>query len=527
MKKILLALLGCLASALSAFDFMRDGKPACVIAVGAEPNRFEKLAAVDLQGMLSQCCGVEFAVVPEAEAKGAAIYVGATEAARQNGCPQDNYEKEEWQILQVGEKLIVTGGRPIGTFYGVWRLLNRLGCYPLTMESMRLPPQKVTFANGLTCRGKPVFNGRAIYDGFPVAASIMGIPPKEAHDYQMWMLRCGLNGRQHSRLLLPLYEGGLVNISTNPPWHTLCVYVNPDQYFASHPEYFSMDEKGNRVRPRTKEAGGSLCMSNPEVQQIAAKRLLEIIRGDRSRLPREQWPVCYDVSLLDLFPYICKCPQCSAIIAEEGGRDFGLLLRFVNQLATKAAEVFPDVQLRTSAYGPASSAIGVKTKPAKNVVIQVADLFVTCDYFRPLAHPLNAAARQKFEQFRDTGAPLLVWDYWNMQIYFEPPRLETVLDTIQPDLRYFASIGVKACFIEGSRHSYKPQNFIDLNYFLASRLMMDTQEDVERLIDIFLEGHYGTDAAPFLRHYLDLLRSAIAADSTHAPGMNVPPWRHQ
>ena len=99
MKKISLALMGCLASVLYAFDFVREGKPACVIEVGSQPSRFEQLAAEDLREFLSQCCSVGFSMVPEAEAKGAAIYVGATEAARQNGCLLDNYETEEWQIL--------------------------------------------------------------------------------------------------------------------------------------------------------------------------------------------------------------------------------------------------------------------------------------------------------------------------------------------------------------------------------------------------------------------------------------------
>ena len=525
-KHIILSMILLFAAEISAFDFVRDGNPACVIAASSSPSRFEKLAQEDLREFLGKVTGVAFEIVQEQEVNGRpAIYVGQTEFAQKNGYIPDDFQNEEWLVLQVGENLIVTGGRPIGTFYAVWRLLNRLGCYPLTMESTRIPALPVHQANGLTCRGKPHFNGRVIYDRFPVLSTIMGMPQEGRTAYQMWLLRCGANGRQH-RLFLPLYEGGFTYITTQPSWHTLCLYVEPAKYFDKHPEYFSMNEKGERVRPRTDEAGGSLCLSNQDVQRIASARLLEIIKEDRERLPREEWPICYDVSLLDLFPYICKCPECSAIIQEEGGKDFGLLLRFVNGLAEKVEKSFPGIQIRTCSYGAASSCEGVHVRPRHNVAIQVADLFVTCDYFRPLAHPLNAPARKKFEQFRDLGGQLIVWDYWNMGSFFEPPRLETILDTIQPDIQYFSSLGVKAVFIEASRHTYKPQNFIDLQYFIGSRLLMDPQEDVEHLIDIFLEGHYGK-AAPLLRQYLERLRAAVAADVSLKPGMNIPPWAYQ
>ena len=323
----------CVGIAAFAFDFAKDGKALCAIAVADGQNRFEEMAAKDLREFLGKMSGAKFEIVKESDAKGAAIYVGRTAFAAANGVDFSGFAKEEWMLKSVDDNLVVCGGRPIGTFYGVWALLTKLGCWPLTMEQTLVPERRTLSAQSVDERRKPSFAGRAIYDGFAVSAPIMGIPDKEREEYRMWLLRSGINGRQH-RLIPPLYEGEMIKITTDPTWHTMCLYVNPDKYFDTHPEYFSMDEKGKRCRPETLTARGGLCLSNKDVMEIALESLRGFIKRDRAKFPKEEWPVVYDMTALDIAPKgLCNCPECNAIKESEYGGGLGLLLHFINYIA--------------------------------------------------------------------------------------------------------------------------------------------------------------------------------------------------
>ena len=523
-KKLVTVL--CVGLVAFAFDFAKDGKPLCSIAVAEGQNRFEEMAAKDLQEFLGKMTGGSFTIVNEAEVKGPAIYMGRTKFAGDNGVDFKGFGKEEWMLKTVGDSIVICGGRPIGTFYGVWALLTKLGCWPLTMEQTLVPSKPTLTLNNFDERRKPSFAGRAIYDGFAVAGPIMGIPEKEREEYRMWLLRSGINGRQH-RLIPPLYEGDMIKITTDPTWHTMCLYVNPNKYFDKHPEYFSMDEKGNRCRPQTLTSRGGLCLSNKEVKEIALESLRGFIKRDREKFPEDEWPVVYDMTALDLAtPGLCNCPECNKIKASEYGGGIGLLLQFINYIAEKIDQEYPGIIIRTYDYGGAREALSsTKARPAKNVLIQFCDYFVQCDCFHPLDHPFNALPLKRINDWKEAGARLAVWDYWNMSMYFNPPRIETITDTIKKDLEIYKDCGVEVMFIEAERHNYIPQNFIDMNYFLASRLMMCIDDDIEQLIDIFINGYYGK-AAPTMKALLNQLRRDIAVYPKLQPGMRSQLWSY-
>ncbi len=505
--------------------FARDGKALRPIVVADGQNTFEEMAAKDLQEFLGKMSGASFEIVKESEAQGPAIYVGRTKFAADNGVDFNGFAKEEWMLKSVGDSLIVCGGRPIGTFYAAWALLTKLGCWPLTMEQTLIPERRTLTIQYPDERRTPSFAGRAIYDAFAVSSVIMGIPEKEKREYQMWLLRTGINGRQH-RLLPPLYEGDMIKITTDPTWHTMCLYVNPDKYFDKHPEYFSMDEKGVRCRPQSLSARGGLCLSNKEVMEIALESLRGFIKRDRAKFPKDEWPVVYDMTTLDLAPKgLCNCPECNAIKASEYGTGLGLLLHFINYIAETIDKEYPGIIIRTYDYGAREDLSKTKARPAKNVLVEFCDYFVNCDCFHPLDHKFNEAPYKRINDWGKFGNKMAVWDYWNMSMYFNPPRIETITDTIKRDFEIYKANNVVSMFIEAERHSYKPQNFIEMNFFLASRLMMCLDDDPERLIDIFLNGYYGK-AAPTMKELLTQLRRDIAAYPKLQKGMSAELWSY-
>ena len=513
-----------LASPALALDLARDGRALARIAVPEDLGRLEKMALADLQEFLGRMTGARFEAVAEAKlaAGEPAVYLGWTRYAQAHGIDGAKLGKEEWVVRNVGDSLVITGGRPVGTFYAVWKFLNGLGCYAMAMDCYSAPTHRTLSVSGLSVQGHPSFGGRLIYNDFPGAAIAGGMPADLQEQYRLFALRSGTSGEQTHRQK-QYYYGDLFNISTVPFHHTLTLYVPPKKYFATHPEYFSMNAQGQRFAPQG-YAKGSLCMSNREVWKVTLESLRALIQKDRAERAKEDWPVLYDISLLDNSPYICKCPACTAISKEEGS-ECGLLLRYINYVATEIRKEYPEIIIRTFAYSAARKP-PKKTRPVSNVLLQICDEFPQADAFRPLTHPLNAHNLASLKEWAATGAMFQIYDYWNISgIYFDPPRWETVLDALQPDMRLFKQLGAAGFFVEFERDHYSPQPFYDLTYFVASQLMMDVDADVEALVDAFLPAYYGS-AAPVMKMLLAEMREGVRKQPTKMAIHIGGTWRY-
>ena len=508
------------AESSKTFVFVRNGVASCVIVLPAKPGKFEQQAAEDFRNYLKQMSGAEIAVLKEGEVlpELPAFYIGQTRFAVSKGADFKKLGGEEYQIIPTGRNLIVTGGRPIGSFYGVWRMLNRLGVWSISMEQDVVPQKKDAILEVKAEKHAPTFASRIIFDRKQIFFKIVKMPPEWFERYGLYLLRNGINGRQH-RMYSPPYMGKMSDIPTDPAWHTFCLYV-PRSLFGTHPEYFAMDKAGKRRRPESNEARGGLCLSNPEVAKVALESLRTMIKKHRSQRPKEQWPVVYDISNLDLAQR-CECKACRKVAKEEGA-EIGLVSRFINYIAENIRKDYPDIIIRTLSYGLASG-FPKKTPFAENVLLQMTDLFVTGDCFKPLSHPFNAHCKKMFDESAKQKCLRSVWDYWNMSYYCDPPRMEVIFDTIAPDLRYLKSRGVSGLFIEGTVHEFKPQNFMDLEYFVASQLMLNLNQDPEQLADIFLKGYYGA-AAPEMKKLFNQLREGVRKYPELQPGMRTKLW---
>ncbi|MBQ9500666.1 MAG: DUF4838 domain-containing protein [Lentisphaeria bacterium] len=518
---LLAAALTGLQAAEKPFVFARGGKARCVIALPDGANKFDRMAAADLQNYLSRMTGAEFAVVPESKVTGNAVYVGQSKAAAEAAFPK--FADEEWCISSPdGKTLILTGSRKIGGFYAAWALLNKLGCYALTLDQDAVPREPDLVYGGAFERKKPAFAGRLIYDGYPHVFQKIKADKSVVDAYVLWLLRNRINGEQTKRIP-SLYTYGSYHLAQSYPYHTLDLFVPPEKYFKTHPEYFAMDAKGKRFPPERPHVGGSLCMSNPEVAEVTLRSLREMIREDHAKNPPEERATVYDISRLDRMPYICKCPKCLAVIKEEG-TELGLQMRYINAVASQIAKEYPGIIIRTN--GTLSTCPPpTKTLPVDNVLIRLGDRFTVSDPFRPLLDPVNAGSRAALESWNGKAKKMALWDYWNLggDVYFNPPRVETVFDSLKSDFRYLRSIGFSDLFIEASRDYAAPQNFIDAAYFTANHLMVDPDADPEKLADVFFEHYYGP-AAPVLRKWFDEIRAGIKKHPGRQPSYGAATW---
>ena len=198
------------------FQFVRNGQAACVIVLPEQPPEFEKQAAEDLQSFLRQMSGAEIRILSEGAKSGLpSVYIGQTRFAAQNGADFGKLGDEEYQIIPAGSDLAVTGGRPIGSFYGVWRLLNRLGVWSLSMEQDVVPKKKDAALEIKAEKHTPPFSSRIIHDSLPIHYKAVKISPYWLNRYGFWLLRNGINARQH-HLYSPPYVGEMSDIPHSP-----------------------------------------------------------------------------------------------------------------------------------------------------------------------------------------------------------------------------------------------------------------------------------------------------------------------
>ena len=495
----------------------------CIVQ-GETPTEFERLAARELLDFLARLTAEKCSIVssPSSE-QDKAIFLGDTPEARMLDGGRHEYGKEEWSIRGDGKRLVIAGGCPIGVLYGVYAFLERLGVRFLAWDTVKLPNRRDTLdLPVIDERRSPDFAGRHIFDMYPIFFDrIQAQEPLQK--WKMHRLRNRFNGSHTGQKAhRDLYEGDLFHLSPAlPPYHNFYNYLPPEKYFASHPEYFSMDKEGRRFHGTPQ--GGNICLSNPDVAKIVTETLLDFIRSDREKTP-DNPPLMYDISQMDSSAFMCLCPSCREISDVEG--ESGLLLSFMNKVAGRIKTEYPEICLRTFAYS--STLVPPKSiRPLENVYVQYCDPYMKSDCFRPLGHEFNKEQAEMLESWRRTGANLVLWDYWNMGFdsFFDPPRPEVVLDALQSDFIRFHSAGVKAIFIEAERSFVSPQNFIDLEYYLASRLMVDRNADVEKAVEEFLEGYYGA-ANVEMAAFLALLRKGTAAEPRRQVMMQVGNWSY-
>ncbi len=469
-----------------------DGKSSYAIVQGQSPTEAESFAAGELAGYLEQVTGVKFPVVTETENFSCThgIYVGWTDFAGKRGINLSGLGKEEWILRASGDNLILTGGRPRGTLYAVYEFLeSQVGCLWLDRDTEVVPSIRNLTVKRLDIRSKPAFWWRGFYGGFYHLKPDKNVSSRE----ELFRVRNKGNAEDS-----PSYKAQFgFGERMGPPGncHTFFRYVDPKVWIEKHPEYFSYDGSSDRL--------GSICVTHPEVRQIAVKQLKNFIaQGRESALQRgAPPPVVYDISQQDAVSNMCRCHACKEIIEREGSES-GPNVEFINAIADAIREEYPDVLIQTFAY--ASTEQPPKTLTVRdNVIIRWCDLHSKSEAVRPLTHQFNREQAAMVRRWGKIAKNLFVWDYWWHG--FASPDVN--IQTIQPDLKFFHENNVTGLFIEAEEWDPK-QSFFALGCWLAHKMMQDPYQQTGPLVDKFMEGYYGP-AAPKVMEWLRYVRERI------------------
>jgi len=474
--------LGLLAAGSAADELLlaAGGRSAVLVRVAADAIPAERNAAAELATYLGRVTGAAFRVVDEREAPhaGATIEVGPTLRARATIPDVDALPAEHWGIRSDGSTLFLYGGRPRGTLYAVYHFLeDQVGLRFWTPWEEHVPARSRLSVAPIDRTGQPAFGYR---DVSGVDGPLVYRARRRHNGFESW---------------LPSAWGGREAYGPPGQVHTAFAYVPPDEYFASHPEYFS-EIDGLRY------GDGQLCPSEEGVFERVRERLSAFVRvaEDEAARAGEPAPTLFDLSQNDWGRW-CRCPRCAEQIAREDS-PAAPWVAFLNRLAEWAAVELPGIRIDTLAYDH-TFAPPRTLRLDDGIVVRVSALHQR-DFAKPLGDPANVAVARAIQGWRERSRHTRIWDYgvlFGDEGELPLPNLGLLAD----DLRWYRSIGVEGLFVQ--LEDPIGSDLWDLKIWVLSQLLEDPARDLGTLVRDFTSGYYGR-AASDVRAYLRGLERA-------------------
>lgn len=443
-------------------EIIRGGKSDYVIVLPQSPTMIEQRAAKELNEYLYKMTGVVLPVVEDNTVPADyEISIGNTNRTIPLAISLDKLKQDGFYIKVYGGKLFIMGGNSYGTLYGVYELLEKYwGCRKYT-PSVEVVPQH---------------------------SSLM--LPADIDDWQVpaitsrnMLYVCANDNAFLDWLRLTQTTTSWVDRGKWGLWvHTFGTLVPTEKYFSKHPEYYAMNEKGERVPSQ-------LCMSNPELLDVLCKEL-------DSYMSEKPEALYWSVSQNDNYNY-CKCDACLKVYEEEGSPS-GLLIRFIN----KVAERYPDKIISTLAYQFTRKA-PAQAKPADNVNIMFCN--IECNRSKPIPlDTLSAGFRKDMDDWAKISHNILLWDYIVQfsNLYTPFPNFRT----LQPNMQYFVGNHVTSVFSQGNPEPAGEMCY--LRAYVSAKLLWNPDCDLNAVTDDFLQGYYG-GAGPYIKEYMTLLHDNL------------------
>ncbi|MCG2658843.1 MAG: DUF4838 domain-containing protein [Kiritimatiellae bacterium] len=487
----------------------KNGKALMPIIVSADPIPAEKTAAAELIFYLSKITGAHFEIIRESAwtNRAPAIYLGPTAFAQAHGVNVQGLGAEESVLKTVEDSVIISGGRPRGTLYAVYDLLEKvLGVRWYTPWVERVPHLPVCVIPALNRQTKPCFFYRGAYTHLSETAGVQG--------WKMFTVRNRLN--DVTAVGLDEHVGGGVRFGGRLlHCHGFAAYLPTNRYFSAHPEYYSM-YNGQRV-PANGVDGNQACLANPDVLKIITDGVKQDIRADMVDSNKSPYVVSYSVSVNDGNPKaICDCPECRKIARQYGaaeagsqlGRwtDAGLNIWFVNQVADAIKDEFPGKYIWTLAYGPTTYA-PKNIQARENVIVELCNGASQMVY---LPMGTNAFDLKLLPDWSRCAKHIWIRDYANGG-YCKPKFFQPIAWKLDEQFKFYKSLGTVDGIFQQSEMimeaSLFPQ-FYEMDFWIFTRLCQDPGQEAQELIEDFINGCYGR-AAPMLLKYLALIHGRL------------------
>jgi len=256
-------------------------------------------------------------------------------------------------------------------------------------------------------------------------------------------------------------------------------------------------------------AFSQLCLTNPDTIRIATETVLRWIQEE---------PDAYSFGVVQNdWLNNCECDACKAIDDREG-TPAGSLIYFCNEIAKVVAEKYPEVGLdgrpmkmiHTIAYTYTEKPPKA-LKPAPNLVVTLCHMYPSCDSHPIEACPKDARYLQHLTGWLGLTENVMVWHYLVNFTHFSLPFPN--FNAIRADLPMYARRGVKG-FLGQAVPPGAGKEMSELRNYVCAKLAWNINEDVDALIDDFMDGFFGPAAGP-MREYFNLIHKEVEDAGRH------------
>lgn len=284
-----------------------------------------------------------------------------------------------------------------------------------------------------------------------------------------------------------------------------------DNLEREHPEYFSVDESGERVFNHQR------CLSNPGARKLLADRVLETIR-------RSPESTHFDISAGDTPGRYCNCDGCMAL-ERKYGTEAGPIVDFMLEFCPKVEREFPGVQIKTLIYRKNQTQHppkGVERMPA-NFTPHFAP--IDDNFAKDWGHPDNKGTYEDLRTWGRLCKHVLLWYYPNPYGGEVTPPLGNVG-------RFARDIGLsKAAGVTGQTHEHdvgvaEMIGFTELQTFVGFHLFKDVSCDWRALVDEFIDFEYGAAAAKMRAYWQELENITESEDLDFVWNAPFAAYRH-
>jgi len=393
---------------------------------------------------------------------------------------------------------IICGHDRVGVLYGAYAYLERLGLrfYGPDERDTVMPAAPVRLPASLDDAEKPDYLTRGFH----------AWEDRGDNSFFLWMARnrlnywCAVGSREKICFLKKL---GMKLVGGDHTDQNLC--LNPDTYFAEHPEWYGLQggRRSPRILPNGK--GDNYCTSNPQATAQLAKNVVqECIDG--------KWRYADILNLwMTDFGRWCECDRCRA----EGTYTDRLLdVTYAVNKALRAAQadgrLTRNVQVATLAY--------LETLPPPTRPLPADFDYANCSvtffpiercYVHALADPacseVNEAIVRRLQGWtvgsgrHYTGA-MFIGEYYGISGFKTLPVLFTRI--MATDIPWYYEMGARHF-----HYMHVPTAQLGtwrLNNYFLGRLLWNVKSDPNQLLDEYFASIYPTTATPMREFYREL-----------------------
>lgn len=528
---LLLAILASL-TAVSGVPLVVDGAPAAVIVLPADATPIAVYAAEELAEHIGKASGTrpDIQREPSPPTPGLnAVYVGATQAARDAGIHHETLAGEDSVLRTVDGNLFIVGndgpGDPVsfgitrsGTLWGVYEVLERylgvrwlwpgdLGTHIPRARDISIPPLDETVTPRFLTRFQRPGLGR---QGFTEGHERMSFSPENAarygHDQTVFLRRHRMGCSENSHRAQRRSGGG----------HAFTGWW--ERYGAEHPEWFQMLPDGRRgpedpMRPDRM----SMCVSSPGLHA----KVVELWMEERAKHPGE--PVNIDLSENDGSAF-CVCDACRAWDGpppDTAGLPPGLersfepvqagtrYARFAKEVHRLASAIDPEVKVIYYAYLNYFWAPPQPFEMSPNIIIEFVPWFRWAGWF-PRTDAEHEWIKEQWLGWRRTGVSIHYRPNWFLDGYTMPL---VYMHQFGDAFQFYARNGMIGTDFDSLQGQWAAQG---PNLYLLSRIHVRPEMPVDDLLDEYYAA-FGPAAAG-VKAYFTYWEDYAVSNSPRAAG---------